>query len=254
VHDYSLSNRARRHPALATDRGIKLQICKDFKMTSGSTSPSGSRARPARATPGRKPRRTHARGIERREAIVDAAVRLFARHGFRGTGILGLAKEVGISHVGILHHFGTKEGLLMAVVERRDRQQASRIEHLRELRGLEALRALKSLGEEDLVDELHTRLFVVLVSENLHPEDPLNAYFRARARDIRRFVADNVRAGQADGEIRPDADADAVAAEVVGFIAGISVQSVLHPAAVDVAAGYRRYLERVIDDLRAGPG
>jgi AcrR family transcriptional regulator len=198
-------------------------------------------------------RRPQARGIARREAILDAAVRLFARKGFRGTGILGLAKEVGISHVGILHHFGTKEQLLLAVVEQRDRHQASRIDHLRELRGLEALRAIQQLGEDELIDDLHARLFVVLVSENLHPEDPLNHYFRARSQGVRGFVANAVRTGQADREIRRDADPERTAAEVIGFIAGISVQWVLHPEAVDLSAGYRQYVGRLIADLSAAP-
>ena len=125
-------------------------------------------------------RRPQQRGIARREAIVDAAVRLFSRHGFRGTGVIGLAREVGISHVGLLHHFGTKERLLLDVVARRDQLQAQLIQRLAPLRGIEALRALVQLGEHNAGEELHVRLFVVLAAENLQPDDPLNAYFRAR--------------------------------------------------------------------------
>jgi AcrR family transcriptional regulator len=219
----------------ATERSIKLQICRYFKLAPNAP----------------KTRRPQARGIARREEILDAATRLFARQGSRGTGILALAEEVGISHVGVLHHFGTKEGLLLAVAERRDRHQAARLAHLADLRGLKALRAVQELGEGELLDLLHARLFVVLIAENLQPRDPLNAYFRTRSGEVRRFVADAVSTGQDDGEIRPDADPDAIAIEVVGFIAGISVQWVLHPEAVDLAGGYRQYVERLIDHLSA---
>ncbi|MGH2988232.1 MAG: TetR/AcrR family transcriptional regulator, partial [Solirubrobacterales bacterium] len=95
------------------------------------------------AEPEKQKRRPQARGEARREAILDAAVKLFARNGFRGTGILGLAEEVGITHAGVLHHFGSKERLLLAVVDRRDREQAALIERLRARRGLEALRAIE---------------------------------------------------------------------------------------------------------------
>jgi AcrR family transcriptional regulator len=197
------------------------------------------------------PRREQARGRARREAILDAAVRLFSRRGFRGTGVIGLGREVGISHAGLLHHFGSKEQLLLDVVARRDVQQAELIERLSPLRGIEALRAVERMGEDTVADELHARLFVVLIGENLQPEDPLNAYFRARYARVRAYVARAVRSGQADGEIRPDADPEAIGAEVMSFVAGTNVHWLLDPPGVDVVASHRGYLDRLVADLRA---
>src|SRR5436853_1576572 len=137
---------------------MKLTVCKDCKLASGSKKPGATATRRSRRKVVTRARRPQARGVARREAIIDAAVHLFARRGFRGTGILGLAKEVGISHVGVLHHFGTKEGLLLAVVESRDRRHAGRIEHLKQLRGLEALRWIQQLSDGRLFDDLHARL------------------------------------------------------------------------------------------------
>jgi AcrR family transcriptional regulator len=205
--------------------------------------PSTPRSEPS------KPRKPQARGLARRKAILDAAVRLFAERGFRGTGITGLAKEVGISHVGLLHHFGTKENLLHAVVARRDAEGAGLTRRLEGLRGLEALRAIELIGREDVHEDLHTRLLVVLTGESLQPDDPLNDYFRDRYVIARAFIADAVRSGQDDGEIRPDADPETVAAEVMAFIAGSRVQWLLDPDAVDVTATYRDYLARLIADL-----
>ncbi|HEY2053361.1 MAG TPA: TetR/AcrR family transcriptional regulator [Solirubrobacterales bacterium] len=197
-----------------------------------------------------KPRKPQARGLARRKAILDAAVRLFAVRGFRGTGITGLAREVGISHVGLLHHFGTKENLLRAVVARRDAEQAELTRHLAGLRGLEALRAIELIGKEDVHEDVHTRLLVVLTGESLQPDDPLNGYFRDRYGLARAFLANAVRSGQDDGEIRVDADPETVAAEVMAFIAGSQVQWLLDPGAVDVSATYRDYVARLIADLQ----
>lgn len=196
-------------------------------------------------------RKPQARGLARREAILDAAVRLFARRGFRGTGIVGLASEVGISHVGLLHHFGTKENLLYAVVARRDAEQAELIGHLTELRGLEAIRAIELIGENNVEDHVHARLFIVLIGENLQPDDPLNGYFRDRSEAVRAFVSRAVRTGQDDGEIRPDVDPDTVAAEVIAFVVGSSIQWLLDADAIDVHATFRDYLARLIAHLEA---
>ena len=199
-------------------------------------------------------RRLQPRGRARREAILAAAVQLFSQRGFRGTGITGLAREVGITHVGLLHHFGTKQQLLLDVVAQRDQAQAELIAHLRDLRGLQALRAVRLMGEDTVHDELHVRLFIVLIAENLQPTDPLNAYFRKRYARVRGFVADAIRTGRDDGEIRADADPDAIAAEVMSFVAGTNLHWLLDPEAVDVLATMDAYLDRLIAEVSVGPG
>src|SRR5205809_169296 len=60
------------------------------------------------------------RAARRREEIIAAASALFARHGYRGTGLAEIAARVGITQAGVLYHFGSKDGLLRAVIEHRD--------------------------------------------------------------------------------------------------------------------------------------
>ena len=57
-------------------------------------------------------------GDRSREDILDAAGRLMAARGFDGTSISALAKESGLPASSIYWHFGSKEGVLMAVMER----------------------------------------------------------------------------------------------------------------------------------------
>ncbi|HEY0934653.1 MAG TPA: TetR/AcrR family transcriptional regulator [Trebonia sp.] len=57
-------------------------------------------------------------GDRSREEILDAASRLMAARGFDGTSISTLAKESGLPASSIYWHFGSKEGVLMAVMER----------------------------------------------------------------------------------------------------------------------------------------
>lgn len=57
-------------------------------------------------------------GDRSREDILDAASRLMAARGFDGTSISAVAKESGLPSSSIYWHFGSKEGVLMAVMER----------------------------------------------------------------------------------------------------------------------------------------
>ena len=55
---------------------------------------------------------------EAREAILDAAERRLAESGPAGIRLQEVAADVGVSHPTVLHHFGSREGLVQAVVAR----------------------------------------------------------------------------------------------------------------------------------------
>ena len=57
-------------------------------------------------------------GDRSREDILDAAGRLMAARGYDGMSISALAKESGLPASSIYWHFGSKEGVLKAVMER----------------------------------------------------------------------------------------------------------------------------------------
>jgi AcrR family transcriptional regulator len=55
---------------------------------------------------------------ERREQILDAATRAFARAGFTATGLDDVAAEAGVTHVILYRHFASKTELYRAVLDR----------------------------------------------------------------------------------------------------------------------------------------
>jgi AcrR family transcriptional regulator len=55
---------------------------------------------------------------QRRAAIVDAAVQLFSKNGFRGTTTRQLASAVGVSEPVLYLHFQTKRDLYSAIIEK----------------------------------------------------------------------------------------------------------------------------------------
>jgi TetR/AcrR family transcriptional regulator len=56
-------------------------------------------------------------GEETRRAILGAAVGAFATHGYEGMSVRDLARELGVSHNLIHHHYGSKEELWRAALE-----------------------------------------------------------------------------------------------------------------------------------------
>lgn len=65
-----------------------------------------------------KKKRQRRSAEEARSLILDAAERRLAEAGPGGIRLQDVAAEVGVSHPAILHHFGSREGLVRAVVDR----------------------------------------------------------------------------------------------------------------------------------------
>ena len=59
---------------------------------------------------------------DRREHLIDTAIRLFAAHGFHATGIDTILKEAGVSKKTLYRHFRSKEELILGALRKYDGQ------------------------------------------------------------------------------------------------------------------------------------
>ena len=58
-----------------------------------------------------------------RQQLLDAAIDYVADHGLTDLSLRGLAAELGTSHRMLSHHFGSKDGLWVAIVQEVERRQ-----------------------------------------------------------------------------------------------------------------------------------
>src|SRR5256885_10387801 len=68
-------------------------------------------------SPAREPLREATKGERTRAAILDEALRLVSKAGLDGLTIGTLAEATGLSKSGLFAHFGSREDLLLAVLE-----------------------------------------------------------------------------------------------------------------------------------------
>jgi AcrR family transcriptional regulator len=64
------------------------------------------------------PRRTEAEALETRNFLVQSAKGILAERGYENLSLEFLAAECGVTRGAVYHHFGSKEGLFLFVVER----------------------------------------------------------------------------------------------------------------------------------------
>ena len=72
------------------------------------------------------------KGEKTAQRIMDAAEKLFARHGYQATTLRDIAAEAGLREPGLYNHFASKEALYTAVLERSLRPMEEQIARLRQ--------------------------------------------------------------------------------------------------------------------------
>jgi AcrR family transcriptional regulator len=56
----------------------------------------------------------------KRDELIDTALRLFSRQGYRATGIDTILAEAGVAKMTLYHHFKSKDDLIVAALKKRD--------------------------------------------------------------------------------------------------------------------------------------
>src|SRR5580704_10338192 len=163
-------------------------------MSESSLSARRTRRRPARAV----------RAGDKRERILDAAVRVFAKKGFHATRVSEVAKAAGVADGTIYLYFKSKDELLVRLFEDRverllaflQRELPSSVGAAGKLRRIIELQLGLMEGERDLAEVVTVivRQSTKLMKEYAAPK--FNAYLDA--------IAAVVQDGQATGELRSD--------------------------------------------------
>jgi AcrR family transcriptional regulator len=192
------------------------------------------------------------RGVRRRREIVHVAMDLIARHGYRGTSLAMVAGRAGVPTSLITHHFGTKEGLLRAVLEERDLLALAKLDDLDTPGYHAAVARLIQHAERQIELPESVALQVTLTVENLAGGAPLHDYFLRRNRLLRELLHRAVREGIDAGELPGTVDPDLVAMQAAAFLEGAALQWLLDPDTVDLVAAYRGYFDTLTAGLTAG--
>jgi len=156
---------------------------------------------------------------ERRQALIDTALRVFAEGSYHGTTTAEIAREAGVSEPILYRHFESKRDLYFACIE----------ESWRRLRTFWEEAMGSSADPRDWLPAMAACVHAVKDSKHLVAEFWMQAvieagddaevrkFLRRHMREVHRYVADVIRRCQEAGAVNPERDAEA---EAWIFIAG----------------------------------
>lgn len=169
------------------------------------------------------------RGAERRQAILDAAIEVFAQHGFRGGALAEVAERVGIGAPAVLYHFGSKEKLLLEVLKERDRRSGRMMAELPSSGGLASLMGIVRFATLNEQERGLAAMFTVLQSESFEPDSLAHRYFLERSRRLRSWLCDVLNSAKEMGQVSNTVDTERTACRVLAFMEGAAVLWLLDP-------------------------
>ncbi|MEO3795872.1 cytochrome P450 [Nonomuraea sp. B10E15] len=169
------------------------------------------------------------KGRRRRAEIVEVAFAKFASVGYRNASMVRIAADCGVSRMGLAHHFPTKESLLAAVLEERDRVNGELFFAGFDATadGVDYFSRLARLVEYNATVPELVRLYAVLSVEAADPAHPAHAYFVDRYTNIRRDIRDAFEELHARGLVRPGMSIAGADADLMALIDGLQVQWLL---------------------------
>jgi TetR/AcrR family transcriptional regulator, fatty acid metabolism regulator protein len=151
---------------------------------------------------------------DRRQELLDAAVRVFARKGFRAARVGDIAEGAGVAHGLLYHYFRSKDAVLETIFRETWQQLVAETERI-EASGVPLPEQLRRFARIYLGSWLATpELIGVLVREVARSSqvgqtvDEIGGVFRSLARMI--------EAARARGDVRADCDATLAAWAVYG--------------------------------------
>lgn len=152
---------------------------------------------------------------ERREQILEAAMRLFGMKGFDGASVREIAREVGVTEGLIYHYFESKEQLLATCW--RERSWRPRMEAILDsAEGRPIDQVIADLLADFLSSLYANRASVVMCAVEMQHHPELAGFYMERIEENRNLIADLLRRRQALGEIRQEVDPEVVAAAMLG--------------------------------------
>jgi AcrR family transcriptional regulator len=160
---------------------------------------------------------------ERREQVIDAAIDVFSRQGFRQGSLRDVASVAGLTVPGLLHYFPTKEQLLMATLERHIEQRLA----IQREQGLVA--AMRIHLEAGLQRPALIRLFITVAAEATDPDHPAHRYFNDRYRRVFEWAFAGLAADIVAGRTPPTTDPAEAAVRLIALSDGLHLQYLYGP-------------------------
>jgi len=186
---------------------------------------------------------------QRRQDVLNAAMQVFGTKGFHGGTLSDVADLAEMTQAGVLHHFGSKDNLLRAVIDYRDNVDSS-VAHA--AYGIDFFRHLVATVQLNTTRPGIVQTYVVLSAEAVTEGNPGADYFTGRFEGLRDLVASQIRELSPQDNPLPDRQLQAAASNIIALMDGLQVQWLLNPGLVNLVDDTVFGIDAILRAVAAG--
>jgi AcrR family transcriptional regulator len=188
-----------------------------------------------------------------RAKLLAAATRHFSRYGYEATGVAEVCEAAGVSKGAFYHHFPHKQAIFLELLESWLAELDRQLETIRaEATGVPAALERMARMAPAMFKTARGQLPLFLEFWTQASRDPVIR--RATIAPYRRycqFFAALIRAGQAEGSLRP-VDADLAGQSLVSLAVGVLLQGLLDPRGTNWEQAAKGEVQLFLEGLRQG--
>ncbi|MDM4762845.1 TetR/AcrR family transcriptional regulator [Galbitalea sp. SE-J8] len=199
----------------------------------------------------RRQPRSRPETLARRREILQAAMEIFGSKGYKNGPLAEIAEQVDMTHAGVLHHFGSKDALLLEVLTYRDETDVQDLIDQHIPGGIELFRHLVRTAFANAQRAGIVQAYAVLSGESVTDGHPARAYFENRYRQLRADVAAAFAEVCAERGVTETALIAHGSASILAVMDGLQVQWLLDPTAVDLGAASEFAIEAIVSAVLA---
>jgi AcrR family transcriptional regulator len=194
---------------------------------------------------------------DKKDHILDVAERIFAEHGFDGASTRMISGEAGVNMAMLNYYFGSKEGLLLSIFERRTSTFRSLIQHIGNNENISSWQKVTEYIEAYIGRVFNNNCFQKMIHQEMAVRrtgelaDKITDMIMQNVFEFRKILYEGIERG----EFRRDIDTDMAVATVFG----VKGQIVNAPQICSLMLGYdtqdplnveEKLKPRVIDYLK----
>jgi AcrR family transcriptional regulator len=184
-------------------------------------------------------------GEKRRADIVAAAARVFGEYGYVGGSLRQIGDEVGVTPAALISHFGSKERLLLAVLDHMERETTAAKPP--DTSGAAYFAWMAGLPATQRDHPAYLQLLLTLATEASNPLHPGYPFMTERYQRLVDTAIDEMTIAQTVGDfmaVQPG-DFERECRAFIAILDGINIQWLLNPA-LDLAGTMHFALQSIL--------
>ena len=197
----------------------------------------------------------HKKRIGSPERLLNAAMKLFVKKGYKGSSVAEITKEAGLTRGALYCHFETKEHLAREIIKLFEEKYLKSMINYVEKEGKDASDKFQKMMRFNVWfagEHPDLCLFMTVISaEMVGSRNRLEPYLKSVYRKWSEFIAGILKDGRRAGEFKREIDPQMMAWVIIGVHDGVLLQKEMNRETIDLQAYTKQFRNLVISGVRS---